>query len=117
MQRPAKFDYHRAQSVEEAIQLLSSNAGAKVLAGGHSLLPAMNMRLSQPESVVDIGRLDVLRGIKVNGSTLSIGALTTHVQIASSAAVRTHCPALAFACAHVGDPQVRNWGTLGGNIA
>jgi carbon-monoxide dehydrogenase medium subunit len=115
--RPSKFDYMRPSSVEEAVSMLAQNGGAKALAGGHSLIPAMNLRLSQPEGLVDIGRLDSLRGISVKGSTLSIGALTTHAQIAASADVQKHAPALASACGHVGDPAVRNWGTLGGNIA
>jgi carbon-monoxide dehydrogenase medium subunit len=114
--RPAKFEYHRPSSVAEAIQMLASNSNAKALAGGHSLLPAMNLRLATPSALVDIGRLNDLKGIKANGS-LSIGALTTHAQIASSGEVNAHAAALASACSHVGDPQVRNWGTLGGNIA
>jgi aerobic carbon-monoxide dehydrogenase medium subunit len=115
--RPASFDYHRPATVAEAVSLLSSNGGAKALAGGHSLLPAMNLRLNQPDALVDIGRLDELKGIRVNGDTLVIGALSTHAQIAASADVQAHCPALAAAAGQVGDPQVRNWGTLGGNLA
>jgi carbon-monoxide dehydrogenase medium subunit len=93
------------------------SGNAKALAGGHSLIPAMNLRLSQPGALVDIGRLDELKGIRVSGSMLSIGALSTHAQIAASADVKAHAPALAQAASIVGDPQVRNWGTLGGNIA
>lgn len=115
--RPANFDYHRPGTVEEAVQLLASNDGAKALAGGHSLLPAMNLRLSTPNAIVDIGQIGALRGISAANGLLTIGALTTHAQIAASAEVRQHCPALAQACGQVGDPQVRNWGTLGGNIA
>jgi carbon-monoxide dehydrogenase medium subunit len=114
--RPSKFDYHRPTSVAEAVKMLS-NSGAKALAGGHSLLPAMNLRLSQPDALVDIGRLNELKGISASGGKLFIGALSTHAQIAASADVRAHAPALAAACGIVGDPQVRNWGTLGGNIA
>jgi carbon-monoxide dehydrogenase medium subunit len=77
----------------------------------------MNLRLAQPGALVDIGRIEELKGIKVSGNTLSIGALTTHAQIAASADVKAHAPALAAACGVVGDPQVRNWGTLGGNLA
>jgi carbon-monoxide dehydrogenase medium subunit len=113
--RPANFEYHRAASVADAVKLMAG--GAVALAGGHSLLPAMNLRVNQPDSIVDIGRLDELKGISVKGNSLLIGALTTHAQIASSADVKTHAPALATACSIVGDPQVRNWGTLGGNIA
>jgi carbon-monoxide dehydrogenase medium subunit len=107
----------RPASVEEAVAMLAQNGGAKALAGGHSLIPAMNLRLAQPEGLVDIGRLESLRGIKAGGGVLSIGALTTHAQIAASADVQKHAPALAAACGQVGDPAVRNWGTLGGNIA
>ncbi|MBZ0280976.1 MAG: xanthine dehydrogenase family protein subunit M [Anaerolineae bacterium] len=115
--RPANFDYHRPGTVEEAVQLLANNGGAKALAGGHSLLPAMNLRLSTPDAIVDIGQIGALRGISAANGMLTIGALTTHALIAASAEVRQHCPALAQACGQVGDPQVRNWGTLGGNIA
>lgn len=114
---PANFDYQRATSVAEAVQILSANPGAKALAGGHSLLPAMNLRLSTPEMLVDIGRLDELKGISVSGNSLSIGAATPHVQISTSPEVREHCPPLAHATSILGDPQVRNRGTLGGNIA
>jgi carbon-monoxide dehydrogenase medium subunit len=115
--RPASFDYHRPSSVAEAIKLLAGSDGSKALAGGHSLIPALNLRLNQPAALVDIGRLDELKGIRVSGNTLSIGALSTHAQIASSADVKAHAPALASACSVVGDPQVRNWGTIGGNLA
>jgi carbon-monoxide dehydrogenase medium subunit len=97
--------------------MLATTDGAKALAGGHSLIPAMNLRLSQPAALVDIGRLDELHGIRVEGGSLFIGALTTHAQMAASKDVQKHCAALASACANVGDPQVRNWGTLGGNLA
>ncbi len=113
---PASFDYHRPASVAEAVQLLS-RPGAKALAGGHSLIPAMNLRVAQPGELVDIGRLDVLRGIRVDGNRLIIGALSTHAQIAASPEVQKHCAALATACSTVGDPAVRNWGTIGGNLA
>lgn len=112
-----QFDYRRAKSVAEAISLLGQNAEAKVLAGGHSLLPAMKLRLSAPAMLVDIGHLSELKKISVSGNALTIGALCTHAQIAASADVKTHCAALAAACGQVGDPAVRNWGTLGGNLA
>jgi aerobic carbon-monoxide dehydrogenase medium subunit len=115
--RPANFDYHRPTTVAEAVSLLAGSDGTKALAGGHSLIPALNLRLNQPAALVDIGRLDELKGIRLSGSTLSIGALSTHAQIAASADVKTHAPALANACSIVGDPQVRNWGTIGGNLA
>ena len=115
--RPAKFEYHRPGSVDEAIQLLASGGDFKALAGGHSLLPAMTLRLAQPEALVDIGRLQELKGIRMKDNALLIGALASHAAIASSSDVQQHCPALADACGRVGDPQVRNWGTLGGNLA
>jgi carbon-monoxide dehydrogenase medium subunit len=115
--RPAQFEYHRPSTLAEAVQLLANHEGAKALAGGHSLIPAMNLRLSTPETLVDIGRLSELKGIKAANGVLTIGAGTTHAEIAASADVKAHCAALAAACGMVGDPQVRNWGTLGGNIA
>lgn len=114
--RPSKFAYHRAESLADAIETLANNEDAKVLAGGHSLVPAMNLRLAQPEQLVDIGRLEELKGITANGSLL-IGALATHSEISSSAHVQQYCSPLAWATGHLGDPQVRNRGTLGGNIA
>ncbi len=115
--RPASFTYQRPKSVAEAVQMLNAD-GAKALAGGHSLIPAMNQRLNQPGTIVDLGRLDELKGVSITGnSRLEIGALTPHVQIATSPNVRKYCRALAQACGILGDPQVRNWGTLGGNIA
>ncbi|MBX3066019.1 MAG: xanthine dehydrogenase family protein subunit M [Anaerolineae bacterium] len=113
----APFEYTRANSVAEALSIVSQNENAKLLAGGHSLIPALKLRLSQPALLVDIGGIKELKGISVSGNTLSIGALTTHAEIAASKDVQTHCPALAAACGNVGDPQVRNWGTLGGNLA
>lgn len=113
---PSKFDYHRASSVQEALNLLAENSDAKLLAGGHSLLPAMKLRLAQPTALIDIGQIQDLNGIHSNG-TLEIGALTTHARIAASSAVRSYCSALATAASWIGDQQVRNFGTLGGNIA
>jgi carbon-monoxide dehydrogenase medium subunit len=114
--RPVNFEYHRPTSVAEAAQMLANTDGAKALAGGHSLIPAMNLRLAAPSALVDIGRLSELRGISANGS-LSIGALSTHNDVATSRAVQQYAPALADAASHIGDPHVRNWGTIGGNIA
>ncbi len=111
---PNKFDYARAGSVEEALSAIS--AEGKFLAGGHSLLPVMKLRLDAPEQLVDIGGIDSLRGISANGG-LSIGATTTHAEIAASSDVQAICSALASACGQVGDQAVRNFGTIGGNIA
>ncbi len=115
--RPAQTTYQRPTSVAEALQILAAHEGAKLLAGGHSLIPAMNQRLATPELLVDIGRLDELKGISVSGNTLVIGAATPHAQVTASPNVRAHARALAQACGMLADPQVRNWGTIGGNIA
>jgi carbon-monoxide dehydrogenase medium subunit len=115
--RPSNFDYLRSSSLDEAVRMLGSRDGAKALSGGHSLIPAMNLRLAQPDALVDIGRLSDLKYIDAQNGVLSIGARSTHAEIAASSVVRTHAPALASACGQVGDLAVRNWGTLGGNIA
>ena len=111
---PNKFDYARAESIENALELAGDDG--KFLAGGHSLLPVMKLRLDAPELLVDIGRVDALKGISADGA-LSIGATTTHAEIAASDAVQGMCSALAQACGGVGDQAVRNFGTIGGNIA
>lgn len=113
----ADFDYYRAGSVAEAGALLKQHPGAKLLAGGHSLIPLLKLRLAAPAAVIDIGRIAELKGITVESGLVRIGALTTHADLASSAALREHCPALADAAAQVGDPAVRNRGTIGGNVA
>lgn len=113
---PAEFDYARPSSVAEALQLLADNEEAKLLAGGHSLLPAMKLRLNEAPLLIDISRIEGLGSISNNGS-LTIGALCTHADIAASAEVQAACSALATATGMVGDQQVRNWGTLGGNVA
>jgi carbon-monoxide dehydrogenase medium subunit len=111
------FDYFRAGTVADAQQLLSAHPGAKLLAGGHSLLPLLKLRLAAPSALVDIGRIPELRGISRQGDWIRIGALTTHAELAASADLRTAAPSLADAAAMVGDPGVRNRGTIGGNIA
>ena len=111
---PNSFDYARAGSVDEALTLIGEDG--KFLAGGHSLLPVMKLRLDSPAQLVDIGRINALRGISANGG-LTIGATTTHDEIATSSAVRGMCAALASACGQVGDQGVRNFGTIGGNVA
>jgi carbon-monoxide dehydrogenase medium subunit len=111
------FDYYRARSVADAHQLLAAHPGAKLLAGGHSLLPLLKLRLAAPSALVDIGRIPELRGIARQGDVIRIGALATHAELAASADVRSAAPALADAAAMVGDPAVRNRGTIGGNVA
>jgi len=113
----ANFDYHRAKSLSDAQRLLAANPGAKLLAGGHSLIPLMKLRLATPSAVVDIGRIPELRGISKSGDTIRIGSLTTHAEIAASGDVQKSAGALAEAAGLVGDPAVRSRGTIGGNIA
>src|SRR5262245_40189097 len=107
-----EFEYYRAGSVGEAKALLQKYPGAKLLAGGHSLIPLLKLRLSSPPVLVDIGRIGNLKGIAVNNGTIRIGALTTHAEIASSPVVAEQCPVLAEAAALIGDPAVRNRGTI-----
>jgi carbon-monoxide dehydrogenase medium subunit len=115
---PAAFDYVRAGSAEEAIALIGEHGeDAKFLAGGHSLLPLMKLRLAQPSVLVDIGRVRDLSYIRDAGDHVAIGALTRHMDIENSALLHEHAPLLAHAASHVGDPQVRHRGTLGGSIA
>jgi carbon-monoxide dehydrogenase medium subunit len=111
------FDYHRATSVGDAQQLLQRHPGAKLLAGGHSLVPLLKLRLAAPPAVVDIGRIPELRGIAQEGSAIRIGSLTTHAELARSPELKQSAAALAEAAATVGDPAVRNRGTIGGNVA
>jgi carbon-monoxide dehydrogenase medium subunit len=113
----AEFNYLRASSLAEAHRLLASNPGAKLLAGGHSLIPLLKLRLAAPPAVIDIGRVAELRGITRDGDGLRIGALTTHAELAASGDVRKSATALAEAAGGVGDPTVRNRGTIGGNVA
>ena len=115
---PAAFDYVRAGSAEEAISLIGQHGDeAKFLAGGHSLLPLMKLRLAQPSVLVDIGRVNDLSYIRDAGDHVAIGALTRHMDVENSDLLHTHTPLLAHAAGHVGDPQVRHRGTIGGSIA
>ena len=116
---PDEFDYYEAGSVGEALDLLDeySGAEAELLAGGHSLLPAMKTGLSSPDVLIDISGIDAMQGIEANGDTLSIGAMTKYSDLTESDAVAEHAPALAEAVRQVGDVQVRNRGTIGGNLA
>ena len=112
----AAFDYHKASSVAEAIQLLGANEDSKLIAGGHSLIPLLKLRLARPSAVVDIGGISELKGISVNNGSVRIGALTTHWEIASSSEAAAACSLLAEAAGGIGDTQVRNRGTIGGNV-
>ena len=111
------FAYYRAGSLAEAGQLLQQHPGAKLLAGGHSLIPLLKLRLATPAALIDIGRLDELKGISVADGRVRIGALTTHAELAASSELAVRCPALAEAAGLIGDPAVRNRGTIGGNVA
>lgn len=114
---PDSFDYYPAASLGDAHRLLQAHPDAKLLAGGQSLIPIMKLRLASPTAVIDIGRVTELRGISQRDGVLRIGALTTHAELAAAADVGKAAPALAEAAALVGDPAVRNRGTIGGNIA
>lgn len=115
---PAAFDYARAESVDEALAWLAEHGDeAKLIAGGHSLLPLMKLRLATPAVLIDVGRLADLSYVRDADDHIAIGALTRHRDIETSAVIREHVPVLAETAAHVGDPQVRHRGTIGGSIA
>lgn len=115
---PAAFDFKRASSAAEAISLIGQYGDeAKLLAGGHSLIPLMKLRLAQPTMLIDIGRISDLSYIKDAGDHIAIGALTRHMDIERSEVVQKHVPLLAHAASHVGDAQVRHRGTIGGSLA
>jgi carbon-monoxide dehydrogenase medium subunit len=115
---PANFDYKRPATVDEAVALLAQHGdAAKLLAGGHSLIPAMKLRLAQPKVVVDIGRISNLSYIREAGGKIAIGAMTTHQEIAASRLLQEKCPLLPETASHIGDVQVRNKGTIGGSLA
>jgi aerobic carbon-monoxide dehydrogenase medium subunit len=116
-QRPAEFTYHRPTSLDEAIDLLSRDGDTRPLAGGHSLLPMMKLRLAEPQTIVDIGRIPGLDGIEQEGDSLRIGALATHASVAASDVVRSLYPVIAVTAEGIGDRQVRNRGTIGGSLA
>ena len=115
---PNAFEYHAPKSLDDAIRLLGEYPDeAKLLAGGHSLLPMMKLRFAEPTHLVDINGIDSLRGIRLDGSTLVIGSMTTENQLIASELLREHCPLLPEAARNISDPQVRNRGTIGGDIA
>ena len=115
---PATFAYRRAASVDEALRMLTEAGGdARLLAGGHSLLPAMKLRLDRPGTVIDISRIDELAAIEESGSGVRIGAAATHDRIASCGLVGARAPLVAAAAGAIGDVQVRNKGTIGGSVA
>jgi carbon-monoxide dehydrogenase medium subunit len=116
--KAAAFDYVRAASVDEAVKLLAHHGGgAKLLAGGQSLLPALNLRLMTPEVLIDIGGIASLRGIRVEGGTMTIGALARHADLLVSPEIAAHAPLIAKAMPHIAHPAIRNRGTIGGSLA
>jgi carbon-monoxide dehydrogenase medium subunit len=115
---PASFDYEVADSAEHALSLLAEYGDdAKLLAGGHSLLPMMKVRLAQPAVLIDIARITELSGIRIEGDEVVIGATTRHAELAGSELLKAEVPILAYAAAQVGDPQIRHRGTIGGSLA
>ena len=114
---PASFDYESPKSLSEAVSLLASREDAKLLAGGHSLLPAMKLRLASPALLIDLGRIGGLDYIRDSGDTVSIGALATHATVAASQLLHASSPLLAQTAENIGDIQVRNRGTIGGSLA
>jgi carbon-monoxide dehydrogenase medium subunit len=114
---PAPFEYEVARSVDHAVGLLGTADDAKLLAGGHSLLPLMKLRFARPDLLVDIGRLAELRYVRDDGDRIAIGALTRHAEVAADPLLAEHCPIVAFTAAQIGDPQVRHRGTIGGSLA
>jgi carbon-monoxide dehydrogenase medium subunit len=114
---PAPFEYQRVDFVDHAIQVLTDTPDAKLIAGGHSLLPLMRLRLARPSLLVDIGRIQDLKYVKEDGDHVAIGALTRHHDVANSEALQELCPIVAYAAGQIGDPQVRHVGTIGGSVA
>ena len=115
---PGTFDYHAPSTVDEAVKLLSSLGDeAKLLAGGHSLLPMMKMRFANPQHLIDLNRIDKLRGIREQDGVIHIGAMTTENDLIASQLLQEKCPLLPEAAELIADPQVRNCGTIGGDIA
>jgi len=114
---PATFDYEVAESPDHAIALLGGREDAKLLAGGHSLLPAMKLRLARPALLVDLGRLEELSYVRDEGEHIAIGALTRHKDVSGAALLEEHCPIVSSTAGQVGDPQVRHRGTIGGSLA
>jgi carbon-monoxide dehydrogenase medium subunit len=115
---PISFDYEVAESVDHAVELLKENGeDAKLLAGGHSLLPIMKLRLAAPTMLVDIGRLSDLNYVRDEGDHIAVGALTRHTDVERNDILQEHCGLLAYTASFVGDPQVRHRGTIGGSIS
>src|ERR1700752_2218460 len=111
------FAYHRPKSLSEAVAALKGKPEARPMSGGMTLVPTLKQRLAKPTDVIDLGGIKELAGIKVEGNAVTIGAMTRHAEVATSADVKSNIPARAGLAGHIGDPQVRNRGTMGGSIA
>lgn len=111
------FAYHKPATVADAAKLLAADPDAKAVSGGHTLLPALKLRLNRPSALVDLSGIAEMKGIRRDGDAIVIGALTRHAEVADSAEVKSAIPALAYMAAHIGDMQVRNRGTLGGSVS
>ena len=114
---PTAFEYQRATSLDDALARLKASSGGKLIAGGHSLVPLMKLRLSEPSVLIDVARIPGLSGIKEKDGKIEIGAATTHSDVAGSSLLKQVCPVVADTAIEIGDPQVRNRGTLGGSLA
>ena len=114
---PTAFEYQRATSLDDALARLQASSGGKLIAGGHSLVPLMKLRLSEPSVLIDVARIPGLSGIKEKDAKIEIGAATTHRDVAASSLLKQACPVIADTAIEIGDPQVRNRGTIGGSLA
>src|SRR3954465_12410126 len=112
-----EFKYLRPNSVRQAVNMLAKDPEAKILAGGHSILPVMKLRLAKPSQIIDIGRIEGLNTIELKGRSIVIGATARHIDVANSPVVKEHLPALADLAGVIGDPAVRHRGTIGGSLA
>jgi len=111
------FTYHKPSTIADAVKLLAADPDAKAVSGGHTLIPALKLRLNKPSALVDLSGIAEMRGIKREGNAIVIGALTRHAEVANSAEVKAAIPALAYMASHIGDVQVRNRGTIGGSVS
>jgi carbon-monoxide dehydrogenase medium subunit len=111
------FNYHQAKDVDEAAKLVTGAEEGKLMAGGMTLIPTLKQRLAKPSDIVDLGKIADLKGIKKDGNTIVVGAMTRHFDVANSDVVKSAIPALAYLASHIGDPAVRNRGTMGGSVA
>ena len=114
---PAAFEYHAPKTVKDALKLMDKLDDAKFLAGGHSLVPMMKLRLAQPKNLIDLGKVAGLTGIKEEKGVITVGAMTTHWEVEASKTIKSKVPVVSETAAIIGDPAVRNKGTIGGSLA